>query len=188
MELTTTAAVATSPCVPPGIVRVRCGSPFSTTVSAGWRAPTYILSSMKIFSLPGGDAARDLMHAGDLARGHFEEFRLDDLFSDYRLDGFRNIVKSKSQAIGNHGDGFRQAVMFDDAGGDLRAEFFGRHACANFFLQRQAALGGVHDAHGAEPINALRDGAEGERELVHHEAGIHAGADEGDAFFFCCGV
>ena len=37
-------------------------------------------------------------------------------------------------------------------------------------------------------VNALRDGAEGEDELVHHEAGIDAGADQRDAFFFCGGV
>src|SRR4029077_7765993 len=40
MVLTTTAAVATSPCVPPGIVSVRRGSPWSSIVSPGFFAPT----------------------------------------------------------------------------------------------------------------------------------------------------
>ena len=72
--------------------------------------------------------------------------------------------------------------------GDLRAEFTGRHARADFFLQRQAAFRSIHDAHGADPINALCDSAERESELVHHEAGIHAGAYQRDAFFSCRGV
>src|ERR1700722_2967572 len=64
------------------------------------------------------------MHAGDLARRYFQKFSFDDFFRDYRLDGFGNIVQSKPQTIGHHGDGFRQAVMFDDAGGVMPAPIF----------------------------------------------------------------
>src|ERR1700722_7597473 len=46
MELTTTAAVARSPWVPPGIVSFRLGVPVSSIVSCGSRAPTYICNSM----------------------------------------------------------------------------------------------------------------------------------------------
>ena len=140
MEFTTTAAVATSPCVPPGIVRVRCGSPFSTTVSAGWRAPDVHFQFHEDFFLPGGDAARDLMHAGDLPRSHFEKFGFDDFFSDHRLDRFGNIVQREAEAIGHHGDRFRQAVMLDDAGGDLRAEFLGVMPAPIFFCRGRRRL------------------------------------------------
>src|SRR5579859_4779495 len=45
MELTTTEAVAMSPCEPPGITRLMFGCPCNSMVSAGFLAPTYICSS-----------------------------------------------------------------------------------------------------------------------------------------------
>src|SRR5215471_16337072 len=52
IEFTTTEAVAMSPWVPPGIVRLILGWPFSSTVSTGTFAPTYIWSSRWISSAP----------------------------------------------------------------------------------------------------------------------------------------
>ena len=143
---------------------------------------------MKILSSPSANAARNLMNAGDLARSDFEELGLHGFGGDDRLDRFGDLVEREAEAVGDHGDRFRQAVMLDDVRGDLRAKFFRRHSRADFFLQRQAALGGVHDAHGAGRFDALRDGGEHEHELVHHEAGIDARADQRDAFFFRVGV
>ena len=48
--------------------------------------------------------------------------------------------------------------MLDHSCGYLRAKFFGRHARADFFLQREAAMRGVHDARGFGVIYALGDG------------------------------
>src|SRR5215831_14834895 len=52
IEFTTTEAVATSPCEPPGIVRLMFGWPFSSTESAGSFAPAYICSSRYTTSEP----------------------------------------------------------------------------------------------------------------------------------------
>ena len=72
--------------------------------------------------------------------------------------------------------------------GDLLAEFGFRHARADFLLQRQAALGSVHDAHRFGEVHALRDGGEHQDELIHHKARVDAGADESDAFLLRGGV
>ena len=71
--------------------------------------------------------------------------------------------------------------MLDRSGRDLRAEFLDAHSRAHFFLQRQAALGRVHDAHGARRFDRLRRGAERDQQLVHHIARIDARADQRDA-------
>ncbi len=97
MVLTTTAAVATSPCVPPGIVRVRCGSPFRTTVSAGCLAPTYIFKLHKNFFLAGRALPRrDLMHAGHLARSDFQKFRLEWILRRSPVRSFRKYHPARS--------------------------------------------------------------------------------------------
>ena len=89
------------------------------------------------FFLAVGAAARDLMHAGDLARGDFQIFRLDSFFGNHRFDRFGISSSAKAEAVCHHGDGFRQAVMLDYSRCDLFAKFILRHSRADFFLQRQ---------------------------------------------------
>ena len=90
---------------------------------------------------PAATSRNDVLHA--FARNH-------------RLDRFRNFIHVKAQRVGNHRHGFRQAVMLDRARRDLRAKFLDAHSRAHFFLQRQAALGCIHDAHGARGFDGLR--------------------------------
>ena len=87
------------------------------------------------------------MHAGGLACGDFQKFGFYYFLCDDRLDCLGDFVHGEAERVRNHGDGFRQAVMLDHSGGNLRAKFFDGHARADFFLQRHAALAGVHDAH-----------------------------------------
>src|SRR5579863_10726561 len=98
------------------------------------------------------------MHAGDLASFHAKKFRLHWIFRDDRLDGFRDLLERKTKAVSNHGDGLRQTMMLDYASGNALAKFLRSHSRAYFFLERQAALGSVHNAHAARRIHALRHG------------------------------
>ena len=133
------------------------------------------------FFLAAGKASRDLVHAGNLPCGDFEEIGFHALARDDRLDRFRDLIHVQAQRVGNHRHGLGQAVMLDRSRRNLRAEFLDAHSRAHFFLQRQAALRRVHDADGARGFDFLRRGAQRDQELVHHEAGIDARADQRDA-------
>src|SRR5207248_11319841 len=55
-----------------------------------------------------------------------------------------------------------------------------RHARADLALQRLAPRRGVLDARDLDRLDLLADRGDGQRELVHDEAGIHARAEERD--------
>ena len=61
------------------------------------------------------------------------------LGGDNRLNRFRDVIHRQPEAVRDHGDGLRQADVFDYSRGNLRAEFVEAHARADFFLQWQAS-------------------------------------------------
>ena len=124
------------------------------------------------------------MDTGGLAGFDGEVLRLHAGFGDHWLDGFGDFVDSDVQAVRDHGDGFRQADVLDGASVNFGAKFLDAEAGADFFLERLAAGGGVDDAYGFGVFDILRDGGEGYDELVHGEAGVDSGADQGDAPIF----
>ncbi len=78
--------------------------------------------------------------------------------------------------------------MLDHTGIHLRAKFFDRHACADFFLQRQTPFRGVHNAQRFGMFDALGNRRQRHYQLVHHEAGIHSSAHERHAPFLRRGI
>ena len=100
------------------------------------------------------------------------------LRGDFGFDRFGDFVDRQTQAVRNHGDGFGQADVLDDAFLHLGAKFFHGHAGADFLLQRQAALCGINDAQRLGVLDALGNGRQRHDQLIHDEAGIHTGADQ----------
>ena len=143
------------------------------------------LEFKKDFFFSCGHAARDLMNTGNLSWRDFEELRFHMLAGYDGLDCFRDVVNREPQSIRNHRDRFRQTMMLDNAGGDLRLKFFGRHSRSDFLLQRKSPVRRVHNSYRSCGIHLLRRRCERQDQLIHHETRIDAGADERDAFLFC---
>jgi hypothetical protein len=96
MALTTTAAVAMSPCVPPGIVRLILGTPGQfNRIGRSLRAHVHFQFQINQ-RFAARDAASDLVNAGNLAGLHLQEFRLHSLIDNGRLDGFGDVVSYHS--------------------------------------------------------------------------------------------
>ena len=85
-----------------------------------------------------------------------------------------------AEAVADHHQRLAEAHVLDLAGGDGGAELFLRHAGADFALQRLASRRGVLDADDVDLLHILADRGDRQRQLVHDEAGIHAGAEERD--------
>jgi hypothetical protein len=94
---------------------------------------------------------------------------------------FSSLTLSKStESVADHHQGLFESHVFDLAGCDRASEFFGGHPGAHFPLQRLAPRRRVLNPDDLDVVDLLTHGRDRERELVHHETGIHAGAEERD--------
>src|SRR5690348_2487923 len=73
--------------------------------------------------------------------------------------------------------------MADAAVVDFLLKLLGRQAGANLLLERQAANTGVLNAVDRDPIDSFAYGRKRNRQGVHREAWIDAGAEDGDLRF-----
>jgi hypothetical protein len=74
--------------------------------------------------------------------------------------------------------GLRQADVADASLAAALRELREGDARADLALQGLAPLGGVHDAQDAHRAGRAARPEQGDRQLVHDEAGVHAGAEE----------
>ncbi len=101
-------------------------------------------------------------------------------------------VEFPAEPGGDHGDGFAQADVADGTLADESFDLFEGHSGTDFFLELLASFAGVEAADDFDMFDECAGRGAGECECVHSEAGVDAGAEDGDAFFSggeieCCG-
>ncbi len=120
-----------------------------------FRANVHLQLKVDEFFAVFREALRDLVHTRGLPRLDCQVFGLHALGGDFRLDGFGDLLHRQIQAVRDHGHRLRQADVFDDARFHLRVKFFDRHSRADFFLQWEPPLRGVHHAQPFGVLDAL---------------------------------
>ena len=115
-------------------------------------------------------------------------FRLHMFCRHFWLNGFGDGFDRQIQGVRDHGDGLRQAHVLDHAGFHLLVKLLDGHARADFLLQRQPALGSVHDAQRLGVLDALGYRSQRHHQLVHDKTGIHAGTHQRHAPFLGGGI
>src|SRR5262252_1759320 len=102
-------------------------------------------------------------------------------FGDHRIDRRPDVVQHQAEAETDQRARFGEAAVPEAARGDAGSELVDGQAGADLGAQRAAPLGGVDDARDLDVIDADAGGRQRQRQAIHHEAGIDAGADDGDA-------
>ena len=123
----------------------------------------------------------DLLAAGDPACRHLDVLcgALD--LGDDRLAGLDDLVDLPAQGLGDERDRLREADVADDAAvGDALFELLDRGADALAGHDRGAERREVVDARSLDAVDAHADGAPHDDQRIEHEAGVDAGAQDGD--------
>src|SRR6266508_4542760 len=111
---------------------------------------------------------------------HGEELARDRDRGQLRLNLVRDPIERPAEGIGDHRDRFRQPHVPHGAVVDFLLKLFGREPRADLLLERQAANPRVLNAVHGDAIHALADGGERDRQRIHREPGVHAGAEHAD--------
>ena len=96
-----------------------------------------------------------------------------------------SVIRSERPAerVGDHRDRFGQPDVPDAAVVDFLLELLGRQAGADLLLERQAADARVLDPVDGHAIDPLAHAGQHDRQCVHRETRIDAGAEHADLRF-----
>ena len=130
--------------------------------------------------LPAGADPRDLVKAEDAPGG--DAVGLPG--GQDRLDRLRDLVGRDTQAERDHRRGLRETHVAELAGGDATLELLFGQAGSHFRAQRAAAFRSVDHADDFQLLDPHARAGGGEREPVHYESGVDAGAQHRDAVGF----
>ena len=131
---------------------------------------------------PVADAFLD--DPADVSRIDGEELARRRHRGELGLDVVRDPIERPPERVGNHRNRFGEADVPHAAVGDLPLELLGRHARANLLLERQPARPRILNAIDDDAIDTGTDGGERDRQRIHHEPRIHAGAEDRDLRLF----
>src|SRR5581483_8759225 len=129
------------------------------------------------FSVP--DAVLD--DAADVSGIDREELARDRHRCELRLNLVADPIERPAERVRDHRDGLGQPDVAHAAVVHLLLELLGGEAGADLLLERQPADSGVLDAIDEDAIDALAHRRERDRQRVHREAGVDAGAEHGDS-------
>ncbi len=149
---------------------------------AGFRRADVHLQFERENFLAGAFAAGELVSAGHGALGDGEKFGFDGFFGEHGRDAFVHVVERPAKAVGEEHEGFGETDVADLV---LLVQLVELRFCqvrADFALEGFATGGGIDDAEHAHRIDALAGHREQQRERVHDEARVDAGADDRDGF------
>jgi len=93
-----------------------------------------------------------------------------------RLDLVGRAIERPADGIRDHVHGFREPDVSERTSLDAALELLGREPRADLLLERQAPDARILHAVHLHAVHPLADGGQRDRQRVHHETGIHAGA------------
>jgi len=95
---------------------------------------------------------------------------------DPRNDIVDDAIEPASHGVSNHLNRFSESHMADGASLHLRLELLARQPRANLLLKREPANPRILHAFDGDPIDPLAYRRQGDRQRIHREPRIHAGA------------
>ena len=95
------------------------------------------------------------------------------------FDDVADAVQRPAERVGDHRDRLGEADVLDAAVVHALLKLLGREARANLLLKRQPAVARVLDAVHRDAVHPLAGRHQRDRQRVHHEARVDAGAEHG---------